>query len=136
MDGQIKLFDVKTGAQAAMFDLAGAVKTLFFSENGTWLAAVTESSSTVSIWDLRKMTEIKSLETGSSRVDSIYWDYTGQFLLTGGPEGLTVQQYSKASKAWSEPLKSAVPAVAVAWGRGAHQIAALNAEGVVTILAA
>lgn len=82
------------------------------------------------------MSEIKSLETGSSRVDSICWDYTGQFLLAGGPEGLTVQQYSKASKAWSEPLKSAVPAVAVAWGRGAHQIAALDAEGVVTILAA
>jgi pre-mRNA-processing factor 19 len=133
MDGQIKLFDVKTGAQAATFDLAGAVKTLCFSENGIWLAAVTESS-IVSVWDLRKMAEIKSLETGSSRVDSISWDYTGQFLLTGGPGGLTVQQYSKASKTWSEPLKNATPAVAVAWGKGAHQIAALDKEGVVTIL--
>lgn len=135
-DGQIKLFDVKTGTQAATFDLAGAVKTLFFSENGIWLAAVTESSSTVSIWDLRKMAEIKSLDTGNSRIDSICWDYTGQFLLTGGPGGLTVQQYSKASKAWSEPLKSATPAVAVAWGRGAHHIAALDGKGVVTLLGA
>lgn len=112
------------------------MKTLFFSENGTWLAAVTESSSTVSIWDLRKMAEIKSLDIGGSRVDSICWDYTGQFLLTGGPEGLSVQQYSKASKSWSEPLKSGVPAVMVAWGKGAHNIAALNERGVVTVLAA
>lgn len=135
-DGQIKLFDVKTGAQAATFDLNSPVKALFFSENGIWLAAVTEGSSTVSIWDLRKMTEIKSLETGSSRVDSISWDYTGQFLLTGGPGGLTVQQYSKASKAWTEPVKSALPAVAVAWGKGAHNIVALDQERRVTVLAA
>lgn len=135
-DGQIKLFDVKTGAQAATFDLGSTMKTLFFSENGTWLASVTESSSTVSIWDLRKMAQIKNLDTGSSRVDSISWDYTGQFLLTGGPEGVTVQQYSKTSKAWTEPLKSAVPAVAVAWGKGTHNLAALDQTGVVTILAA
>jgi pre-mRNA-processing factor 19 len=113
-----------------------AVKTIFFSENGIWLAAVTESSSTVSIWDLRKMAEIRSLDTGSSRVDSLSWDYTGQFLLTGGPGGLTVQQYSKASKAWSEPLKSAVPAVAAAWSKGAHNIVALDDSGVLTVLGA
>ncbi|KAF7510300.1 hypothetical protein GJ744_006796 [Endocarpon pusillum] len=133
-DGQIKLFDIKTGAQAATFDLNAALKTLYFSENGIWLAAVTERSTTISIWDLRKMAEIKSLDTGSGRIDSISWDYTGQFLLTGGPGGLTVQHYSKASKAWSEPLKSAVPAVAVAWGKGAHKIAALDERGVVTVL--
>lgn len=134
-DGQIKLFDVKTGAQAATFTLNRPVKTIFFSENGIWLAAVTESSSAISIWDLRKMAEIKSLETGSKAIDAISWDYTGQFLLTAGPEGLTVQQYSKASKTWTEPLRSAVPAVAVAWGKGAHSIAALDEAGVVTLLA-
>ncbi len=133
-DGQIKLFDIKTGAQAATFDVNAALKALSFSENGIWLAAVTESSTTISIWDLRKMAEIKSLDTGSGRIDSISWDYTGQFLLTGGPGGLTVQQYSKAAKAWSEPLKSAVPAVAVAWGKGAHNIAVLDERGVVTVL--
>ena len=81
------------------------------------------------------MAEIKSLDIGSS-IESITWDYTGQFLLTGGPGGLSVQQYSKASKTWSEPLKSAVSAVAVAWGKGAHNIAALDDAGVVAVLAA
>ncbi|CEL03494.1 WD40-repeat-containing domain protein [Aspergillus pseudodeflectus] len=134
-DGQIKIYDVKTGSAAANFQLAGPVKQVFFSENGTFLAAVTENSTTVSIWDLRSAKEVKVLETGS-QVDSIYWDYTGQFILTGGPSGLTVQQYSKASKAWSEPLRSAVPAVAVAWGSAAQSIVALNTDGGLTVLTA
>ncbi|KAK2767062.1 hypothetical protein FQN54_006380 [Arachnomyces sp. PD_36] len=135
VDGQIKVFDVKTGANAANFAKSGPLRALFFSENGTWLAAVSEGSSTVSVWDLRKSAEIKSLEIGN-RVDSISWDYTGQFLLTGGPNGVTVQQYSKSSKEWSEPLRSAVPSVAVEWGQSAQSIVALNGEGAVTVLAA
>ncbi|KAL4887296.1 WD40-repeat-containing domain protein [Aspergillus karnatakaensis] len=134
-DGQIKIFDIKTGAVAANYDLAGPVKRVFFSENGIFLAAVTENSTMVSVWDLRSSKEIKVLETGS-QVDSIHWDYTGQFLLAGGPSGLTVQQYSKASKAWSETLRSAVPAVAVAWGFSAQSIVALNTEGGLTVLTA
>lgn len=134
-DGQIKIFDVKMGTSAANFSAGGPVKALFFSENGTWLASVTENSSTVSIWDLRKSVEIKVLETGN-RVDSISWDYTGQFLLTGGPNGVTVQKYSKASKKWSEPLRSAVPAVAVEWRKSAQGIVALNGDGALTVVEA
>ncbi|KAL2865117.1 WD repeat PRP19 family protein [Aspergillus lucknowensis] len=134
-DGRIKIYDLKTGAVAANYDLTGPVKRVFFSENGTFLAAVTENSTMVSIWDLRSSKEIKVLETGG-QVDSIHWDYTGQFLLTGGPSGLTVQQYSKSSKAWSETLRSAVPAVAVAWGSAAKSIVALNTEGGLTVLTA
>lgn len=134
-DGQIKIFDVKTGAGAADYAMSGPVKCLFFSENGTFLAAVAAESTTVSIWDLRSSTETKVLDTGS-QVHSIFWDYTGQFLLTGGPSGLTVQQFTKSSKTWSEPLRSAVPAVGVAWGSGAQSIVALNEGGAVTVLAA
>lgn len=133
-DAQIKIFDVKTGSIAATFGTSGPLRALFFSENGTWMASVVESSSSVSIWDLRKSAEVKVLETGN-RVDSIDWDYTGQFLLTGGPNGLTVQQYSKASKEWSEPLRSAVPAVSASWGTSAQSIVALSAEGTLAVLA-
>ncbi|KAL4782239.1 WD40-repeat-containing domain protein [Aspergillus varians] len=134
-DGQIKIFEIKTGAVAANYELTGPVKRVFFSENGTFLAAVTAQSTLVSIWDLRSSKEVKVLETGN-QVDSIHWDYTGQFLLTGGPSGLTVQQYSKASKAWTEPLRSAVPATAVAWGAAAQSIVALNTDGGITVLTA
>ncbi|KAJ5966166.1 hypothetical protein N7481_012880 [Penicillium waksmanii] len=133
-DNQIKIFDVKTGAAAADFAMSGPVKSLFFSENGTFLAAVAAQSTTVSIWDLRSSSETKVLDTGSL-VNSIFWDYSGQFLLTGGPSGLTVQQFTKSSKSWSEPLRSAVPAVAVAWGANAQSIVALNESGAITVLA-
>ncbi|KAJ5107255.1 hypothetical protein N7456_003930 [Penicillium angulare] len=132
-DGQIKIFDIKSGAAAADFAMSAPVKSLFFSENGTFLAAATAQSTTVSIWDLRSSKETKVLDTGSL-VQSIFWDYTGQFLLTGGPSGLTVQQFTKSSKEWSEPLRSAVPAVAVAWGSSAQSIIALNEGGAVTVL--
>lgn len=134
-NGQVKIFDVKTGAAAADYAMSGPVKCLFFSENGTFLAAAAAQSTTVSIWDLRSSKETKVLDTGS-QVNSLSWDYTGQFLLTGGPSGLSVQQYNKAAKEWSEPLRSAVPAVAVAWGSAAQSIVALNETGVLTVLAA
>ncbi|KAL4936666.1 hypothetical protein BDV06DRAFT_204577 [Aspergillus oleicola] len=134
-DGQIKIYDIKSGAAAANYDLSGPVKRVYFSENGTFLAAATENSTMVFIWDLRSSKEVKVLETGS-QVESINWDYTGQFLLAAGPSGLTVQQYSKASKAWSETLRSAVPAVAVAWGSAAQSIVALNTDGGITVLTA
>lgn len=133
-DGQIKIFDVKTGTLAATFECNGPLAALRFSENGTWLASVVQNSSSISVWDLRKSAEIKVLETGG-RVACIDWDYTGQFLLTGGPEGLTVQQYTKASKEWSVPLQSSVTASAIAWGRSAQSILAVGENGTVTVLA-
>lgn len=124
---------MKSGAQAAAFDLPGPVKCIYFSENGTWLAAVAEDSSLVSIWDLRKTAEIKSIETGS-QIHAISWDYTGQFLAVAGADGVTVEQYSKASKEWSQILKKAVPAKKIAWGQGAHSVVTVDGGGVVTSL--
>lgn len=133
MDGQIKVFDVRSGANAANFDEPGPINALSFSENGTWLASVVKGSTTVSIWDLRKSASIKVLETGGP-VDSIRWDYTGQFLATAGPSGLTVQQYSKSTKEWSEPLRIAAPAVDIEWGPKAHSLVSLGGHGVIAIL--
>ena len=132
-DGQIKLFDVKTGVNAADFKESGPIQALSFSENGTWLAAAVKGSSTVSIWDLRKATQIKSLDTGGP-VSKVRWDYTGQFLASAGPSGLTVQQYSKSTKAWSEPLRSAISSTAAEWGVDAQKLVAVNEEGAVTVL--
>ncbi|KIV87844.1 hypothetical protein PV11_03362 [Exophiala sideris] len=131
VDGQIKIFDVKSGTLAATFELGAPVKCIFFSENGTWLAGVTEGSTSISIWDLRKAAQIKSIETGS-QVHSINWDYTGQFLAAAGSGGVTVEQYSKSSKEWSEILKSATPSTRIAWGKGAHNLFSLSEQGVIT----
>lgn len=132
-DGQIQVYDVKSGAVAASFPLQAPVTNLEFSENGYFMAAVTENSTDISIWDLRKSKLHKVLETGT-RISTLAWDYTGQFLLSGGPNGITVQQYIKSTKEWSESLRSAVPAVGVAWGPLAQSVLTINAEGVLNVL--
>lgn len=136
MNGQVNLFDVKSGSQMATVALSGPVRAIFFSENGIWFAAAAKGASTISVWDLRKIGKpedqsiVTTLDVGSE-VESIAWDYTGQFLLTGGPDGVSVQQYTKATKAWTEPFKSTVPATRVAWGPAAGSIFAATDTGVI-----
>ena len=132
-DGQIKLYEMKTGANAANFDATSPLEAVEFSENGIWLAAAVKGSTSVSIWDLRKASQIKVLETGG-QVTSVRWDYTGQYLATAGPTGVAVQQYSKSSKEWSEPLRSAVPAVSAIWGSSAQCLISLDGDGIITVL--
>ena len=73
------------------------------------------------------------LEIGG-QVDSIRWDYTGQYLAASGPRGLTICQYTKSSKSWSDVISLAVPATAVEWGPQASSLITVNSEGVVTVL--
>jgi pre-mRNA-processing factor 19 len=117
--------------------LGGPVQDIAFSENGTWFAAVAKGSSGVVVFDLRKegkAAEAKVLEVGG-QVDSIRWDYTGQYLAASGPRGLTISQYAKASKSWSDVISLAVPATAVAWGPQASSLVTVSSDGVVTVLA-
>ncbi|KAI9886341.1 MAG: hypothetical protein M1823_001849 [Watsoniomyces obsoletus] len=131
--GQIKIFDVRSGAHAADLDASGAIQSLSFSENGTWLASASAGQSRVTIWNLRTAAALRDLEMGGP-VSSVRWDYTGQFLAAAGPSGITVQSYSKATKEWSEPLRSAVPSVAIQWGPQARSLMSVNGAGVVTVL--
>lgn len=136
-DGQIKFFHVKTGESAANFDLGGPVQDISFSENGIWFAAAAKGSTSVVIFDLRKegkAAEAKVLEVGG-QVDSIRWDYTGQFLAASGPRGLTISHYTKSSKSWSDVISTAVPATALEWGPRASSLVTVNADGEVTVLA-
>lgn len=136
VDGQIKLFHVKTGENAANFDLGGPVQDLTFSENGIWFAAVARDSTSVVIFDLRKegkAAQVKTLEIGG-QVESIRWDYTGQFLAASGPGGLTISQYTKSTKSWTDVISLAVPATAVQWGPQGSSLVTVNGDGVITVL--
>lgn len=125
---------MKSGSIAAEFDTTGTLQSLAFSENGTWLASVSRDESSILIWDLRKMSQIKSLDVGNA-VSSVRWDYTGQFLAATGSSGVTVFQYSKSSKEWSEPLKAAAPGVAAEWGQKAKSLIVLSKKGSLSRLA-
>ncbi|CAH0015733.1 unnamed protein product [Clonostachys rhizophaga] len=135
--GTVRLYMTKTLEQAAEFELESGVpvQALTFSENGFWLAAAAKRQSTVKIFDLRKegaAATAKVLETGGD-VESLSWDYTGQFLATGGPSGVTVQQYLKSSKAWSEPFRSSVPAIGVRWGEQGRKLVVLTNDNALTV---
>ncbi|KAH8178556.1 prp19/Pso4-like domain-containing protein [Sarocladium implicatum] len=133
--GAVKLFMTKTLENVATYPLGAPVQALTFSENGFWLAATAKGQTTVTIFDLRKEGDAsvaKVLETGGA-VQSVSWDYTGQYLATGGASGVTVQQYAKSSKKWSEPFRNSVPAVSVRWGAEGKQLVSVNNEGVVSV---
>lgn len=128
----------QTLEQAAVFKLGAPIQALAFSENGFWLAATAKGQTSVTIFDLRKEGDaaaVKVLETGGS-VQSLAWDYTGQFLATGGASGITVQQYTKSNRKWSEPLRNSTPAVAVRWGESGKTLITVNGDGVVSKLEA
>jgi pre-mRNA-processing factor 19 len=107
--------------------------SLSFSENGTWLASSTKGQTSVTIFDLRKMQTLKVLDIGS-QVESVHWDYTGQFVATAGAGCVSVQQYSKSSKSWSEPFRKAVAAKDLQWGANASSLVVLTPEGAISVL--
>ena len=127
------MFDVKTGTNAANLESTGPIEAISFSENGTWLASAAKGFTNVSVWDLRKAAVIHTIDIASP-ILALQWEYTGQFLAIAGPSGLVVQHYSKSTKEWSEPLKSAMPSLAVGWGLNASSIYCLDTEGSVTTL--
>lgn len=136
-DGSILLYDIKTLQLAHTFpaSTASPIVSLSFSENGTWLASAHQGQTTVTVWDLRKLSALKTLDAGTA-VTSISWDYTGQYLLASGAGGVVVNQYTKSSKAWSEPLRKAINAVDAKWGASAKSIVALTGDGAVSVLTA
>jgi pre-mRNA-processing factor 19 len=135
--GDIKVFKTDTGEQAETFNLGTPVQTLVFSENGFWFAAAGKGQSTTTIFDLRKSgpaAQVKELQTGDAQ--ALAWDYSGQYLATAGSTGVTVQMYTKSSKAWSEPLRTSTPATAIRWGAEAKSLVAVSKEGVMSVLGA
>lgn len=112
------------------------MKTLEFSENGIWLACVANASTAISVWDVRKLAngELMSLETGI-QIDTVDWDYTGQFLAAAGPSGIAVSQYLKASKEWIELLKNSDASTSVVWGKAARSLLTTSTGGAVNLLA-
>ena len=135
--GNILIYDLKSSALAATFSSPSTapIATLSFSENGTWLACTSSKSTQVSIWDLRKSSQIHTIETGGL-IEALSWDYSAQFLASAGPTGVTVQRYDKGAKEWSEPLRVAVPSTALAWGGQGKSLVVVNKEGVLTTIEA
>lgn len=127
-----------TGEQATAFSLGAPVQSIVFSENGYWFAATAKGQTTVTIFDIRKegdAARAKVLEVGGA-VQDLAWDYSQQFLATAGPAGITVQQYVKSSKSWTELVRKDFAASQVQWGKDARRLVAVGQNGSIGVLAA
>lgn len=79
-EGTIFIYDIKEQTIAATFEgHAGKVTSLEFSENGYYLAATSSDESLIRIWDLRKLSNIHSIELEHFCAE-ISWDHSGQYL--------------------------------------------------------
>jgi len=95
MDKVVRVWELKSQTNAANFEgHAGTVGCLAFSENGYYLATGGYDS-TVRLWDLRKLSNFQTIQTGAS-VRSLTFDYSGNFLSVGC-DGLSVYE----TKGWS-----------------------------------
>ncbi|PHH61607.1 hypothetical protein CDD81_8122 [Ophiocordyceps australis] len=132
--GDVRLFRTTTLEQAAIYRFDGPIQATAFSEKGFWLATAVKGKSTITITDLRKSgaAAIKELEA-SGPVQTLDWDYTGQFLAAGGESGLTVHQYIRSNKQWSEILRNSVPTSLVRWGAEGKKVISVNDDGVVNV---
>lgn len=137
VDGSLRLYDFKSSQLAHTFPSpAGAspVTAITFSENGTWLASANAGQTTLTVWDLRKLKALRSIDVGTA-ITGLSWDYTGQFLAASGPGGVVVSQYTKSSKTWSTPLSKALNAVDVKWAGKAQSLVALTDSAVAVLRA-
>ncbi|KAK5083629.1 hypothetical protein LTR05_006132 [Lithohypha guttulata] len=135
-NGQLQIFEVNSGSVGGVFELGAPATAICFSENGTWVATATKGSTAASIWDLRKTGAeglIHTLEVGHD-ITSLDWDYTAQYLLIGGSAGITVKQYTKSTKLWSEPFKAPLSSVGLGWGDSAQSIISVDSQGLTTAL--
>eukprot|EP00040_Diaphanoeca_grandis_P016029 m.82489 g.82489 ORF g.82489 m.82489 type:complete len:500 (+) comp25520_c2_seq1:203-1702(+) len=81
----VDIWDIKDQSKATTFEgHTGKVTSLAFSENGYYLATSSEDS-TVKLWDLRKLKNIKTLEFESGfNASSLCFDHSGSYLAVGG----------------------------------------------------
>ncbi|KAF2666561.1 cell cycle control protein cwf8 [Microthyrium microscopicum] len=117
-NGDIQVFDIKTGSIVTSLTTEGPVQALSFAENGFWLASASTGSTNATIWDLRKTgTEqaiAKVIEFGSI-ISSLSWDHSAQYLAIVGGGSVAIETYQKSSKKWSEVMKKALNARQVSW---------------------
>lgn len=80
-DGLVRIFDIRTLAHVHTFTghPEGKVTGLTFSENGYYLASVSEKEDMIRIWDLRKLTNVGNIEVVGG-VKDVVWDMSGMYI--------------------------------------------------------
>ncbi|KAJ3035681.1 hypothetical protein HDV00_003568 [Rhizophlyctis rosea] len=100
-DSTVKIWDVKSQTNVKTFEgHVGKVTSLSFSENGYYLATVSDGEAVVKLWDLRNLTNFENISVGGDvkGVQRARFDYSGQYL--GVAAGREARIYKV--KQWNE----------------------------------
>lgn len=105
-DAMIRIFDIKKPTNqkiaATLEGHKGKITGLSFSENGYYLASG-DDNGVVKVWDLRYLSEVKTLtNTKVSTIGNVCFDTSGALLGVGGNDGVTTFYNSKTWDVVSE----------------------------------
>ncbi|TIC10775.1 WD40 repeat-like protein, partial [Wallemia mellicola] len=135
--GICRIWDLKTSKIAANFESPnshGPIVSLSFSENGYYLAAAFAGSSTIEIFDLRKLKSIHTiqLEEGVSSATTVRFDPSAQFLAIAGSDVRIL-----ANKTWEELVRfedNASTVETLSWGLGGNELIASGLDRTIRAL--
>jgi len=121
-----KVWDIKSRANVASFDVEQPVSCLSFSENGFYLATG-GAEGALKLWDLRKLKNIHTIDVGAP-VRSAAFDFSGQFLAAAAG---TTSLYE--TKSWASLAQHKAAASGVSFGAAASLLAAAGPDGKLTL---
>ena len=127
-DGNLMVYDIPGSQNMANYDTGSPLRSICFSENGIFVASTSAGAQEVKVFDLRKGVLMTTVHT-AGEVFHAKWDYTGLFLAIASAGSVSVEEYSKKSKAFNSLMSAAVPATDVAWGESAKSLVVLTSEG-------
>lgn len=139
-DSCIRIFQILTGECVATFNATengggGAIASLSFSENGYILASATATGAKVQLWDLRKLTNLHTIELPTANtITAVRFDRSAQFLAVVGTD-LRVF----LNKTWEELVvveENAAELTGVAWGVEGKEIVMTGLDRTVRVVAA
>jgi pre-mRNA-processing factor 19 len=135
-DSSIRIFQVLTGELAATFagvEGGKAISSLTFSENGYILASSAVDSSIVSVWDLRKLTNVHQIDLPTANViNAVKFDPSAQYLVAVGTD---VRVFM--NKTWEELVvveDNTAEITGVEWGVDSKEIAVSGMDRTIRII--
>ncbi|GJN90393.1 hypothetical protein Rhopal_003404-T1 [Rhodotorula paludigena] len=139
-DSRIRIFETLTGKCAATFEGHSAeegasdVVSLSFSENGYSLASAASGSSTVKLWDLRKLSNAANIALGGdgASASAVRFDPTAQFLAVVGSDARVYQNKTWELLAQNDDNQAEL--TAVAWGKDSKELVTAGIDRTVRFL--
>ena len=127
-EGEIHVWDIKSGGKASTLKAEGKVCSIAFSENGYHFAAGLEGGK-VQVFDMRKQKLIGTAGgEGFGAIGSLGWEGSGKYLAFAGAGKVGVVETKKWSEVVVELKEHKKDVTGVAWGKGGQWLASVGLD--------